>query len=275
MREYSKVAPTIWTGETGRRIRSLGKDALLVAFHLMTSTHANMYGLYYVPIPFIAHETGMTREEATEALENLCDVGYCHYDPVTEWVFVVEMAKYQILKDGEPLKSGDNRIKGINKDYCRMPANSFLFEFYERYKHEFYLDNPRGEPQEHPPPAPLQTVDEPPKEKETPPPKKMNHTERAIRECVAEQTELLKSRFPDVDIGLETEEIVAKYRNQSIGPDPWLLVFRWFRNLKGQTDDSKSPDSPGNSGRAGPARSSPPAFTDGRTEKFCGKPPPT
>lgn len=58
------------------------------------------------------------------------------------------------------------------------------------------------------------------------------HTERALRECVAENRGFLRDNFPDADIDLELEELVAKYRNEAIGPDPWLLVLRWFRKLK-------------------------------------------
>lgn len=60
----------------------------------------------------------------------------------------------------------------------------------------------------------------------------MSHTERALRDCVAEKRDFLRDNFPDADIDLDLEELVAKYRGASIGADPWLLVLRWFRNLK-------------------------------------------
>ena len=53
MRDYAKVSPKFWTGETGREIRRLDKEGgsqgaskgvegALVALYLMTSPHSNM-----------------------------------------------------------------------------------------------------------------------------------------------------------------------------------------------------------------------------------------
>jgi hypothetical protein len=59
MRNYAKIAPQFWIGNTGRKLRDAGSEALLVALYLLSSPHANMLGLYYLPRPFIAHETGL------------------------------------------------------------------------------------------------------------------------------------------------------------------------------------------------------------------------
>lgn len=59
----------------------------------------------------------------------------------------------------------------------------------------------------------------------------VNLTERSLRKCVEEKRDWLKKNFPDADIDLELEELVAKYRRETIGTDPWLLVIRWFRNI--------------------------------------------
>lgn len=73
----------------------------------------------------------------------------------------------------------------------------------------------------------------------------MSRTERALRECVEEKRDYLRETFPDADIDLELEELVAKYRREDIGPDPWLLVIRWFRKLP---NGRASPDAPGPGG---------------------------
>ena len=59
MREYAKVAPAFWTGETGRHLRG-DANAQRVAFYLMTCPSANMIGLYYLPLPVLAHEIGIS-----------------------------------------------------------------------------------------------------------------------------------------------------------------------------------------------------------------------
>ena len=55
MRDYATVAPQFWLGKTGRELRRQGAEAQVVSFYLMTSPHANMLGLYYLPILYIAH----------------------------------------------------------------------------------------------------------------------------------------------------------------------------------------------------------------------------
>ncbi|HEX7126869.1 MAG TPA: hypothetical protein VF406_14015, partial [Thermodesulfobacteriota bacterium] len=140
-RDYSRVAPGFWTGPTGRAIRALGQDALLVALHLMTSPHATMLGLYYVPEAYIAHETGIPVARVRKALEGLAGLDFAHYDPASEHVWVVEMAQYQILEPDEvALKPGDNRIKGIRKAYAALPTNAHLGRFFDRYAEAFHLE---------------------------------------------------------------------------------------------------------------------------------------
>jgi len=145
MRDYAKVSPSFWTGETGKKIRALDScECQLIALYLMTSPHSNMLGLYYIPLPLIAHETGRPIEGVSKALRSLNQVGFSTYDQESEWVWVPEMAKYQI---GESLKAGDKKVKGIAKKYHALPKNPFLYEFYQRYKDAYHLTEPRGKPQ--------------------------------------------------------------------------------------------------------------------------------
>ena len=50
MREYAKVAPTFWTGKTGKDIKRRGIEGVVMATYLMSSPHSNMLGLFYQPI---------------------------------------------------------------------------------------------------------------------------------------------------------------------------------------------------------------------------------
>ena len=50
MRDYAKVMPTFWTGETGKAIRRRGPEGVICALYLMSSPASNMLGLYYQPI---------------------------------------------------------------------------------------------------------------------------------------------------------------------------------------------------------------------------------
>ena len=113
MRDYSKVSPLFWTGSTGKELRK-NPEALIVAMYLMTNPHANMLGLYYIPIIYIAHETGLGIEGASKGLEWGKRAGFCDYDPISEMVWVYEMARFQIEDE---LKSADKRCLGVQNEY--------------------------------------------------------------------------------------------------------------------------------------------------------------
>lgn len=141
MRDYGKVSPTFWTGETGQAIREGGSKGVVVALYLMTSPMSNMLGLYHQPILYMAEETGLGLEGARKGLQQCLDAGFCKYDERTKIVWVIEMASFQIARE---LKAEDNRCKGIQKDYDGLPNNPFLTEFFEHYELAFNLKNCRS-----------------------------------------------------------------------------------------------------------------------------------
>lgn len=147
MRDYAKIEPKAWQGDTFKKLRRRGiegaSEGLLMALYLMSSPSSNMLGLYCQPLLYAAHETGMTPEGASKGLQACIDAGFCAYDFDTETVWVFEMAAYQIA---DSLSSGDKRCKGIQKDYERLPENPFLGEFFDKYAAAFHLTSRRGNP---------------------------------------------------------------------------------------------------------------------------------
>ena len=140
MREYGKVGPTFWTGETGKKIKKAGPNAQIVALYLQTAPGSNMLGLYYLPIPVLAHETGMTLEEASKALQCLSEVGFAEYDHDSEHVFLPRMAHYQIGSGLTIGKDGpDKRVVGIKKQLETLRKNPFFNRFLELYREPYHL----------------------------------------------------------------------------------------------------------------------------------------
>ena len=139
MRDYSRVTPQIWIGETGKALRG-NIEAQLVALYLITSPLANMLGLYYLPMAFLIHESGLTQEGASKGLGRLCDVGFCAYDEAAEVAWVYGMAHFQIA---DHLDLKDNRVKGIQNEYERLPKNRFLAAFFDKYALAFHMVNKR------------------------------------------------------------------------------------------------------------------------------------
>lgn len=138
MRDYGKVAPQFWTGETGRKLKASGAEAVVVAMYLMTSPHATMTGLYYLPKLYLAHDTGLDMEGASKGLARACEAGFCTYDEASEYVFVHAMARYQV---GESLKADDNRCKGVRNELSKVPKGPLLKAFIETYGAAFHLQD--------------------------------------------------------------------------------------------------------------------------------------
>lgn len=136
MRDYSKVSPRFWTGETGKQIRQLGPEAQVVAFYLFTCSSANMLGLYYLSLPTLCHETGRPLEGALKALQSLENIGFAYYDEKTEHVYLPNMAREQI---GEVIKERDNRHDAVIKELKTLRKIPFFNAFVEKYRDAFRL----------------------------------------------------------------------------------------------------------------------------------------
>lgn len=135
MRDYAKVTPAFWIGHTGKTFRG-DVEAQLLALYLMTSPHSNMIGVYHCPILYMAHEIGIGLEGASKALERLIEAGFCTYEAGSELVFVHRMAAFQI---SESLKPGDNRVKGVIKDWQNIASSRMKRAFHAIYAAAFHL----------------------------------------------------------------------------------------------------------------------------------------
>jgi hypothetical protein len=135
VRPYATVSPLFWTGATGKRLRTL-PDAQRVAFYLMTSPHSHQSGLYYLPLMYLCHEVGIDLEGARKALLSLSEEGFSEYDEASEWVWVCEMAAWQI---GSELSETDKRCKGIQQYLTTLPQLPFMDSYVERYAPDFHL----------------------------------------------------------------------------------------------------------------------------------------
>jgi hypothetical protein len=136
--EFSKMYPTFWSGKTGKALRG-DAEAQVIQHYLIDNQHTNMWGLYYLPKPYINHDTGHSDKIIKRVLQKLEELGFAYYDDETEYVFVVEMAHMQV---GE-LKNGDKRIGSANRFYRDVHDNPFLGMFYDRYAEELAISEDR------------------------------------------------------------------------------------------------------------------------------------
>lgn len=166
MRDYGIVSPRFWIGETGRKLRKL-PDAQRIAMYLLTAPMADMTGVFYCPVATILNDIGApcepleaplkglergfqgaskgyeppleghqrALEGVKRALLALQALGFCYYDFESEYVFVIEMARWQIAPK---LKASDNRAKGLRKIVENLP-NPMRARFIARYNEDFSL----------------------------------------------------------------------------------------------------------------------------------------
>ncbi|MBI5922427.1 MAG: hypothetical protein HY847_12405 [Betaproteobacteria bacterium] len=135
MREYAKMFPQFWIGETGKKLHG-DPEAQVLACYLISNPHANMIGLFYLPMIYLCHETGLTQEGASKALQRVCELGFCEYDEETETVWLVEAARFQIA---DRLRPNDKQTKGIANELSKFSKTRLAAAFAEKYKEAFHL----------------------------------------------------------------------------------------------------------------------------------------
>jgi len=139
MRKFASIPPRVWQAD----LKAVGGDleAIAVHYHLTTSRHANMLGLYIVPIAYMAYEIGCPIEGASKGLGSLIQAGVCFYDHEREIVWVCEMASDQIAPRLSPQ---DKRVRGIAQQLAMLPICSVTLGFYQKYRLPFHLDGELG-----------------------------------------------------------------------------------------------------------------------------------
>jgi len=127
---YRKIAPVFWIGHTGRRIRREGGPcALLVAFFAIKAPDSNAIGLYHLPATVIARELDMELPDVLRILELLVGIGFADYDEDTDFVWVREMARFQI---GERLSPRNGWIVAAMKLLGAVPCRRLAECFHAR-----------------------------------------------------------------------------------------------------------------------------------------------
>lgn len=132
--QYARIVTDFWGSKTCGEI-SEGGDSItqLVALYLLCNSHANLTGVYYLPIGYICEDIGtIDFNEAKGAIDKLVRVGYCCYDYNKKIVWVKKMLYYQV---GEKTKLGDNQSKCIKKHIDRFLSHDleFMGEFLNQY----------------------------------------------------------------------------------------------------------------------------------------------
>lgn len=130
---YMRIYADFWRGRTGRQIAAGPAIDRCVATYLLTCQSANSEGLYRITVPDIAYDVGhrSTPAEIEGVMARLTTLDFLRYDPGSEFVWVVGMAKFQFSP--LPLRPNDNRVRGIERWYRGCGTNPYLGLWWDMY----------------------------------------------------------------------------------------------------------------------------------------------
>jgi len=111
---FARVVPSLWKDSEFKQIVEMGPKHIVLALYLRTNRFSNMLGLYELSLYHMAKETGLGAETET-ILSRLVEIGYCCYEPESEFIWVTSMADMQVPK---PLNS--KQRKGIKNQLIRL-----------------------------------------------------------------------------------------------------------------------------------------------------------
>lgn len=133
-RKFAKI-PTEYTWKN--LLRGLSVNGRLLGIYLLTSPRFNMIGVFDAQISSIARETGLSKEEVSQAFEELTKKGFCKYDTHEEMVWVIAMARTQT---GES-KLSSQQQKGVLNELKRLADNEspFIQDFIDHYRSVYYF----------------------------------------------------------------------------------------------------------------------------------------
>ena len=134
MRAFASVPPTVWQNEI-KRLKG-EPEAVSVYFHLLTSPHSTMIGIYSLSVGYMALDLGIHEEGASKGLQRVCEADLATFDDKREIVWVHDMALSQIAPRMAPK---DNRVVSVAKHLAILPICPITLQFYGKYRDLFHL----------------------------------------------------------------------------------------------------------------------------------------
>lgn len=132
-RAYGTMPSEVWLGIAIPGFLSLSAEAKLAEVYLLSSPHANMLGLYWLPLPYMARETRLSEERIGAVIEELEDAEMIKYDPASEHVFVKHFVKTQVLGQNDGLKANDKQVKAARSIFADLPSTPLTGDLMAEY----------------------------------------------------------------------------------------------------------------------------------------------
>lgn len=120
---FRSVDARFWTDP---KVRSLPFEVKALFLYFITAPVAHYSGLYYLPLPMVLYETGMSEKTLKNAMDLLEKNGMVLFDEMASTVFVVNMAKFQVLNG--------SMVMALKRHFTEnIQSKSMIAAFFEKY----------------------------------------------------------------------------------------------------------------------------------------------
>lgn len=92
MRDFSKVAPSIWRSKKFRALKS--DDARMIYFYLLTCPHGNSAGCFDMLEGYACADMGMVSQRYQDGLQSLVEVGLIEFDQTENTVLITNWLEF-------------------------------------------------------------------------------------------------------------------------------------------------------------------------------------
>jgi len=128
---YRIVKISFWSDT---KIRKLTRDERSLLLYLFTNSHTHISGIYYLPVPFIAHEFRASTEGIMGMLKSLIGTDMIEFDYEEQVVWVKNMLRHQITNISPNVsKSTTNQLYSLHD----TPLIKHFLDYYQRFKIEY------------------------------------------------------------------------------------------------------------------------------------------
>jgi len=139
---YGMLNADFFSRPENKKLVNAGGLSFALYAYLRANEHANMTGVYYLPLDYINFDFPLGMEKIKQLLNELIELGYCHYDKDYHYIWVVNMHRSQILGRDKPnLK----QRKSFEKFIRRLPPLRFIEQIHEEFEYFLPDDEYKGE----------------------------------------------------------------------------------------------------------------------------------
>jgi len=131
-RTYRTIEVSMWQDP---EFRALSPDAKYLFQYLITCPNSHLCGLFYCPLPLIAHETGLVPDAISDALVELAGLNWVKTDPDCGVVWVMKMLSHQA-------QYSPSIAKHISSHIARIQSEHLKEEFLSKYENWHLYDAP-------------------------------------------------------------------------------------------------------------------------------------